>query len=122
RIDVRVSVAYKEDIARVREVLQDVAQKNPLCLQEPEPLFIFSGFGNSSIDLTFAVWAVREDWLKVKNQIYEQIKKRFDEEGIEIPFPHLSFYTGLASKPLPIEIVNKNENFLNAEPEMNSNV
>ncbi|MBC8180707.1 mechanosensitive ion channel family protein [candidate division KSB1 bacterium] len=108
RVDLNVGVAYKEDIARVREVLLDVAKKNPLCLNEPEPLVIFSGFGNSSLDLKLLVWAVKSDWLSLKNKIAEEIKKRFDEEGIEIPFPHLSLYSGSVTQPIPVNIVKAN--------------
>ncbi len=107
RVDVNVGVAYKEDMGRVRAVLMDIAHKNPLCLEQPEPLVIFTGFGNSSIDMLFAVWAAKADWLAVKNGLMEQIKRRFDEEGIEIPFPHLSLYTGLATEPFPIAIVDR---------------
>ena len=105
RVDINVGVAYKEDIARVRTVLLDIAHKNPLCLNEPQPLVIFSGFGNSSIDLMFLVWSVKTDWLNLKNTIMEEIKQRFDQEGIEIPFPHLSLYTGSVTEPLPVKMV-----------------
>jgi small-conductance mechanosensitive channel len=87
RLDLNIGVAYKENIGRVREALLEVARKNPLCLQEPEPVVIFSGFGSSSIDLLFAVWAAKSDWLKLKNSIQEEIKARFDQENIEIPPP-----------------------------------
>lgn len=107
RADLILSVAYKEDIGRVKEILKQVAFDNPLCLQEPEPLIIFQGFGSSSIDLQFSVWAAKEDWLNMKNQIYEEIKKRFDSEVIEIPFPHVSLYSGSETKPLPIEVVER---------------
>jgi small-conductance mechanosensitive channel len=105
RVDINVGVAYKEDIGKVRSVLLDIAHKNPLCLNAPQPLVIFSGFGNSSIDMMFLVWAVKADWLNLKNNIMEEIKKRFDEEGIEIPFPHLSLYTGSVTAPLPVKMV-----------------
>lgn len=104
RVDIEIGVAYKEDLTNVQEVLLDIAHKNPLCLQEPEPLFIFSGFGSSSIDLKFAVWAVKTDWLAVKNSMLQEIKKRFDEEGIEIPFPHTTLYTGSVTEPFPIQL------------------
>lgn len=104
RVDLSVGVAYKEDIGKVRTVLLDIARKNPLVLNEPEPMVIFSGFGNSSIDLLFVAWAVKSDWLAVKNSIAEEVKKRFDEEGIEIPFPHLSLYSGSVTEPIPIRI------------------
>lgn len=107
RADLMVSVAYKEDIARVKRILNEIARDNPRCLQEPEPRILFEGFGASSIDLKFVVWATKEEWLAVKNEIQEEIKRRFDAEGVEIPFPHLSFYTGAESKPLPVEIVEK---------------
>jgi small-conductance mechanosensitive channel len=105
RIDVIVSVAYKEDIVKVKEVLLDIATQNPMALQEPEPLIIFKEFNSSSMDFQFSVWAVREDWLKLKNELYETIKLRFDQEGIEIPFPHISLYKGEATEPIPVEII-----------------
>lgn len=104
RIDLAISVAYKEDLSRVKTVLLDIARKNPDALQEPEPLIIFKGFGSSSIDFQFSVWATKEDWLAVKNGLYEEVKRRFDEEKIEIPFPHLSLYKGEATKPFPVEM------------------
>ncbi len=107
RADLMVSIAYKENIKRVREILIKIADDNPLCLQEPAPLIIFEGFGASSIDLKFAVWAIKKDLLTVRNQIYEEIKQRFDEEEIEIPFPHVSLYTGSETAPMPVKVVDK---------------
>jgi len=109
RYDAKISVAYKEDIGRVRDILLDVAEKNQYSLSEPEPQIIFDAFGSSSIDLDFRVWAPVSDWLAVKNTIQEEVKKRFDEEEIEIPFPHVSLYAGSASKPLEVEMVQKRE-------------
>ncbi len=105
RVDVKVGVAYKEDLSRVKEVLLRAADLNPLSLEEPPPLFIFNGFGDSAIDLQFSVWAKRENFLALKNSIHEDIKSMFDEEGIEIPFPHRSIYTGSASRPFPVRVV-----------------
>lgn len=105
RIDIKVDVAYKEDIGRVRAVLLEIARKNPLCLNEPEPLIIFSGFGTSAIELLFLVWATKEDWLDLKNSIMEEIKTRFAEEDIEIPFPHVSLYSGSVTQPIPIRLI-----------------
>jgi len=107
RLSALISVAYKEDLARVREVLMDVAEKNEFSLSEPEPMIIFDAFGTSSIDLRFMVWAPTPDFIKLKNSIFEEVKARFDEEGIEIPFPHVSLYSGEATKPIPVEITGK---------------
>lgn len=104
RFNAKVSVAYKEDIAQVREILLDVAHKNEHALSEPQPLIVFEAFGASSIDLLFLVWAPSDEFLRLKNSLQEEIKARFDKEGIEIPFPHVSLYSGSATKALPIEI------------------
>lgn len=106
RFNAKVSVAYKENIGKVREILMDIAEKNRYSLSEPEPQIIFEAFGTSSIDLDFRIWAPVNEWIHLKNTIQEEIKKRFDEEGIEIPFPHVSLYAGSASKAMPVEIVN----------------
>ncbi|MBN1349467.1 mechanosensitive ion channel family protein [candidate division KSB1 bacterium] len=107
RVDINIGVAYKEDLGRVRNVLLDIARINPLCLNEPEPMVLFTGYGNSSIDMLFAVWVAKADWFVVKNQLMEDVKKRFDQLGIEIPFPHLSLYKGSVTEPIPVNIVKR---------------
>ena len=108
RADLQIGIAYKEDIGRVKTLLTEMAQKNPLCLEEPAPLFVITGFGNSSIDIQFSVWAQREKFLELKNSLYEETKNTFDREGIEIPFPHVSLYAGSATQPIPITLVDGN--------------
>ncbi len=108
RLDVALGVAYKEDVEHVRRVLNDVAAANPLCLEEPPPLFLFLGFGDSGLDLQFSVWAARENFLTLRNTIHEEIKNAFDAAGIEIPFPHRSLYAGEATRPFPVAIVEPN--------------
>lgn len=105
RIDLQIRVAYREDMARVRQVLLEVADKNPLCLEEPGPLLIFQGFGDSSLDIQFSVWVRREEYLALKNSIQMEIKVAFDQAGIEIPFPHRSLYPGRQAEPFPVQIV-----------------
>lgn len=105
RLDIKLGVAYKEDIDRVRKVLLSVAEANTLCLDDPAPLFIFLGFGDSALEMQLSVWARRERFLDLRNSIHQDIKRAFDDAGIEIPFPHRSLYTGEASKPFPVRLV-----------------
>jgi small-conductance mechanosensitive channel len=105
RLDLNVGVAYKEDIPRVRDLLIDVARQNPRVLMEPAPQVFFDGYGASSLDLRLAVWGSRDNFFELKNRMLEEIKARFDQEGIEIPFPHLSLYSGEVTNPFPIRIV-----------------
>lgn len=105
RFDLVVRVAYKEDISKVREILRQVAENNPLCMDDPEPIFIFNGFGDSSLNIQFSVWAKRESFRDLRNTMQEEIKNAFDAAGIEIPFPHRSLYAGSETAPFPIRIV-----------------
>jgi small-conductance mechanosensitive channel len=107
RIDIPIGIAYKEDVASVRQVLLEIADKNPLCLAEPEPLIIFQGFGESSIDLQYSVWVRREEYLTLKYEIQMDIKAAFDQQNIEIPFPHRTLYAGSVTDPLPVNLVSK---------------
>jgi small-conductance mechanosensitive channel len=105
RFDLQLGVAYKEDIERVRSILMDVADRNTLCLDEPRPLFIFNGFGDSALEIQFSVWARRENFLDLRNSLQIEIKRAFDDEGVEIPFPHMTLYTGSVTDPFPVRMV-----------------
>lgn len=109
RIDLKIGVAYKENLKKVRTILMEIAKNEPDCLNYPEPMAVFNDFGDSSLDLLFYVWSTKQNWVKVKNALMDAIKERFDEEGIEIPFPHVSVYTGSVTEPMPVKIVNKDK-------------
>lgn len=105
RLDMPISIAYKEDLDKARSVMTAVADELPLCLDEPRPLVIFLGFGESSLDMQFSVWVTRENFLEVKNTIPERIRKAFVDADIEIPFPHRSLYAGSETGAFPVRVV-----------------
>lgn len=114
RYDLKLGVAYKEDLKRVFTVLEAAAAANPLCLVEPAPLVIFLGFGESSVDLQLSVWGRRDRFLDLRNSIAQDVKAALEREGIEIPYPHRSLYAGSASAPLPVKLVDASSE--SAEP------
>lgn len=105
RFDVNLGVAYKEDIGRVMRILREIADANPVVLDEPEPMILFTNFGSSSLDIFFGVWFHVPDFLTLRKTLLQSIKERFDAEGIEIPFPHTTLYTGSITDPFPIRLV-----------------
>lgn len=104
RMDVMVSVAYKEDLRRVTALINEVLFANEFCLDEPEPLVMFKDFGDSGINIHLGLWFEKTRYKALRNSIFVEIKERFDKEGIEIPFPHISLYAGEASKPVKVEL------------------
>ncbi|MFN3711375.1 MAG: mechanosensitive ion channel family protein [Alishewanella aestuarii] len=107
RFDLLLGVAYKEDIAKVRKVLFEVADQNPLSLDEPAPAFLFVGFGDSALNIQFSVWSTTENFRALRNSLQEEIKVAFDQAGIEIPFPHRTLYAGSETPPFPVRIVSE---------------
>ncbi|MFW5769654.1 MAG: mechanosensitive ion channel family protein, partial [Spirochaetota bacterium] len=95
-----IGVSYRADLGRVHEVLLDIAERNPLSLEEPAPLFIINRFGDSAVEILFGVWFEANDFLGLKNSIMIEIKERFDLEGIEIPYPHRTVYNRTDEQPL----------------------
>ncbi len=105
RLDLTVGIAYAEDVERVESLLLDLAEKNPVCLEEPKPFALVTAFGPSSVDLQFSYWVPKEKVLEGRSGMMVAIKKTMDREGIEIPFPHTSVYAGSHSEPFRVQLL-----------------
>jgi small-conductance mechanosensitive channel len=108
RVNIDVSVAYKEDLTKVLDLLKQVAAEEPLALQEPAPVTFLDSFGDSGINILFGVWGKTEDYFVLKTSLMISVKQIFDREKVEIPFPHVSLITGSNSES--IKITPKEEN------------
>lgn len=108
RFDLSLGIGYQNDVAQARKILFDVADKNPLILDDPAPIFVFSGFGESSQDIQFSVWTKRENLREMRNNLLQDIKKAFDSAGIDIPYPSRSLYIATGTAELPVTFSHKN--------------
>ncbi len=102
RVNIKIGVAYKEDLKNVRQLLAGIAESEPMALKDPAPLILVENFGDSSIGLLFGVWGKTEEFFDLKTSLMIRIKETFDANNIEIPFPHVSLYAGEESKPIKI--------------------
>ncbi len=84
--EVNVGVAYGSDVERVLELLVAVARAHPSVLDDPEPVALFCGFGDSSLDFELRCWTT--EWFqRVRSEVAVGIDRALVEAGIEIPFP-----------------------------------
>ena len=100
-----IGVAYKEDVDHVIEVLRDEGARfaedetwGQLLLDPPEVLGVDS-FGDSAVVIRMVTRTLPLKQWEVGRELRRRIKKRFDAEGIEIPYPHVSFYWGEGQAP-----------------------
>jgi moderate conductance mechanosensitive channel len=105
-----VGVAYKEDTDRVGQVLKEIGDElmqeekyRPLILAPLEVLGV-DKFADSAVIVKARIKTVPVQQWAVGREMNRRIKKKFDELGIEIPFPHTSLYFGEASKPVVVQM------------------
>jgi small conductance mechanosensitive channel len=87
RIDLVVGVSYKEDIQKVKQVLQDVLSKDGRILKDPAPTVAVLELADSSVNFAVRPWVKTDEFWDVYFDTLENVKMRLDEEGIGIPFP-----------------------------------
>ena len=87
RIDIVIGCSYDDDIDKVKEVLADVLSKDERILKEPKPRIALSELADSSLNFIVRPWVKNSEYLDVLYSLLEEIKKRFDQEGISIPYP-----------------------------------
>ena len=110
RFDMTLGVAYKEDIGRVRALLLEAAERNPLGWKIPKPMFVFLGYGDSdSANAVLRVVQARELLLISKNSLYTDIKNLFDANGVEIPSPYGCWWPAATAFLSPLRLCNSNE-------------
>jgi small-conductance mechanosensitive channel len=88
RVDLRFTFSYQTDIKKLRDLFMEIADKNPLCLEEPQPLFVLDRFADSGIEIQFSPWGKTENFLLLKNSIHEEIKLGLEAAKMEIALPH----------------------------------
>ncbi len=87
RCDFAIGVDYGSDLTKVREVLIEVVKSQPLLVVDPAPVLLFSGFGESSLDLHLGAWCKTEDYHNVRFLFATAILETFAQHGINIPYP-----------------------------------
>lgn len=87
RVDIEIGFSYKEDFDRVEEVVRDILAKNEHVLDDPPPNIHMGRMADSAVTMMVKPWVKTANYWTVLWDVQKQVKKRFDEEGISIPFP-----------------------------------
>lgn len=100
-----IGVAYREDVDHVIAVLKEIAEAfrsdeewAAMTVDRPEVLGV-QELGDSAVVVRVSAKTLPQQQWVVARELRRRIKNRFDEEGIEIPFPHMTFYWGERQMP-----------------------
>ena len=83
-------IGYEDDIERATEIIVEEAEEHDGIMDEPAPSVRVTELADSYVGLQSRIWIAnpsRADFVKTRSEYVENVKNRFDDEGIEIPFP-----------------------------------
>ena len=92
RLDVTVGISYDSDIKKAKAVLTRLVDENPLVIQDKDKVVTVDDLSDSAVVIAVKCHVKTEDYWTLRGQLLEDIKLRFDEEGIMIPYPQLDVH------------------------------
>ncbi len=101
-------------LTKVLTILKDLTKNHEEILEKPEPMVLFIGFGESSLDFELRFWTGNSDaWLQLKSQLTVEVYDALNKAKIEIPFPqrdlHIKSADGLDTKKDVFNIKDKSK-------------
>lgn len=87
RVDLTVGASYDADIKHVKKVLEEIVKADERVLADPAPMVAVGELADSSVNFVVRAWVKSGDYWGVFFDTTEAIKLRFDQEGIELPYP-----------------------------------
>jgi len=87
RVDLVFGIGYGDDIPHAIAVLEEMASAHPLALKSPALTIEVLSLGDSSVNIGCRPWVKTADYWSVYWELTKDVKMRFDQEGISIPFP-----------------------------------
>lgn len=99
RCDMVFGISYDTDLEKTRRIIQELLDKDQRVLKDPEPLIVLGELSDSSVNFWVRPWVKTDDLWEFKWDFTEAVKKRFDEEGIVIPYPQRDIHHYQHSQP-----------------------
>ncbi|WP_084191582.1 mechanosensitive ion channel family protein [Algiphilus aromaticivorans] len=92
RVDLLVSISYAADLKRAKALLHEILAAEDRMLEDPSPTVVVTNLGDNSVDFAARGHTTTGEWWATRCDLIERIKLRFDEEGIEIPYPQMDVH------------------------------
>ena len=86
-MDMVVGIGYESDIDKAKAILEELVSNDERVLKDPAHTIAVAELADSSVNFVVRPWVNVPDYWSLWFDLTEKVKKRFDEEGISIPFP-----------------------------------
>jgi small conductance mechanosensitive channel len=100
RLNMTFGIGYGDDLLKAKRILQEIVAADQRITDDPPPTIAVDELGDNSVNLAVRPFTKLDDMLAVRFDITEQVKLRFDEEGISIPYPQRDVH--LIGSQIPI--------------------
>lgn len=87
RVDMVFGFGYDDDMDKAMQIAREVLEADERVLKDPEPQIAVSELADSSVNIIVRPWTARENYWNLKFDVTKRIKERYDEEGLNIPYP-----------------------------------
>ncbi|MEA3468687.1 MAG: mechanosensitive ion channel [Thermodesulfobacteriota bacterium] len=87
RVDMEFGIGYDDDIDQTLSILNDIVSNHPMVLKNPEPTIKVHTLADSSVNFICRPWTKSADYWDVYWDVTREVKKRFDAEGVGMPYP-----------------------------------
>jgi small conductance mechanosensitive channel len=92
RVDLVFGIGYEDNIGQARDIIMAVMEADERILKDPAPAVAVGELADSSVNLNVRPWVNSGDYWPVRADLLENIKVKFDEAGISIPYPQQDVY------------------------------
>ncbi len=95
RVDMVFGISYDDDLLKAKALLKEIIEADERVLKEPAPVIALGELADSSVNFLVRPWVKSSDYWAVFWDTTEQVKLRFDEAGISIPYPQMDVHMGI---------------------------
>lgn len=92
RVDWTFGIGYGDKTEKAQEILYTLMKEDDRILKDPKAFVGVSGLGDSSVNLTTKAWVKAEHYWDVFYSMNQNVYNKFNEEGINIPFPQMDIH------------------------------
>jgi small conductance mechanosensitive channel len=99
RVRVKVTIGYKDDLVKAKEVIKQLMTDDERVLKKPAPAVSVIDLGDNGVELSARCWVNNLKYFTVWTGLMEKVKLAFDKEGITIAFPQRDVHLVNESEP-----------------------